>query len=73
MPKCKHQNGELLEILQAAHSYELKAGTLDNNSYMGIGDILGYEFFCVDCAKTWKFKYAPRPKWLKAVFNQLVT
>jgi hypothetical protein len=71
--KCKHLNGELYELMQAAHIRDVENGGLAEIGYNEMGDITGYEYHCKDCDK--RFKYPSGldklPKWLRKIHEQL--
>ena len=73
MKRCKHKNGYLIEYWDATHTRDVISGKLDEMGDNDEGHIIGYEYHCNDCKKTWRFRYSAiiRYKWLKEIYNQL--
>lgn len=65
--KCKHLNGYLSTIMRLVH------GTIVSNGKIiqgGDGEpiITHYEFLCVDCGETMRWKIGKEPQWV----NQMI-
>jgi len=71
--KCKHQNGTLTEYMVATHAREVSNGTMDEIGYNDIGNITGYEYYCRDCKRRFRFTASVtiKQKWLKKIHDQL--
>jgi hypothetical protein len=70
---CKHLNGVLSEIMNAAHEREVSDGKLANSGYNNIGGIVGYTYECYDCGKIFAYSSAQdiKQNWLKKIHEQL--
>jgi len=71
MKRCKHENGVLLEFIDANHAFIIENGKLEDRTYQEIGNIRGYEYQCDSCGKSWRYGTWPRLKWLQRIHNQL--
>ncbi len=68
--KCKHDNGELIEVMTATHSRIVLNGVCETIGYNEIGNITGYQFHCIDCKKWFKWSCGPKaPKWAQRYFD----
>lgn len=69
---CKHQNGRLIEFMEAAHIREVKDGIIESDGCNEVGNITHYEYKCHQCEKTWRLstlnpRITPMPKWLAKI------
>jgi hypothetical protein len=71
--RCKHQNGELVEISVATETFSLRRGKLSSDGICELEDIIRYEYTCLECKKVWKYSagLSLRLKWLHRIHNQL--
>lgn len=74
-PKCFHQNGILIERIEADHQRTVVNGELAkdhpfNNEY---GDGICYIYECKDCQMWWKWSgLKPRQKWLQELYERVM-
>lgn len=71
MTRCKHQNGVLIEVIRAQHERDVRDGTMDPRGINGPAHPAGFAYHCDDCGKRWSYSSTPRPKWLRAIHEQL--
>ncbi len=71
--RCKHLNGNLIEIMVATHERNVDNGNMEEIGYNNVGEITGYKYVCGDCGKSFRFSWggAIKQKWLKKIFEQL--
>jgi len=75
VPKCNHQNGLLMEVIEAVHQRTVENGELAkdhpfNNEY---GDGICFIYECKECKKWWKWSgLKPRQKWLQDLFERVM-
>lgn len=71
--RCLHQDGELAEIMLAAHYRLVVDGNVDGEGVNEMGDIVAYRYTCGACGKQWSAKTISsfRFKWLKKIGEQL--
>lgn len=62
MKRCKHENGELVEMMTAGHYRTVENGIMEKEGPNEMGNINGYYFDCADCGKTINDK---GQKWMK--------
>ena len=70
MTRCKHENGELIEFVIVAHTWDAIDGKLDGMN-PDVGDIQGYEYKCNDCGRHWRYECFPKQQWLQRIHNQI--
>lgn len=73
MKRCHHQNGELIELIEAAHVRDVVQNKLSQVGTNEIGNICGYEYHCRDCGKYFKYQNYNSIKlaWLRKIHEQL--
>ena len=71
--RCLHQRGLFTELSAAIHERAVIGGTMAETGHNDIGEITGYEYFCLDCNRAWKVDSISsfKPKWLKKIADQL--
>jgi len=71
--RCRHLNGEFIELWDGAHYRTVTGGIMENQGDNEEGNIIGYEYRCDNCKRTWRAKTALlfKPKWLKKIGEQL--
>ena len=71
MKRCKHQNGELFEWVEAYHTRDVIDGEVTQDGVNDLGNIQGYTYCCRDCGKAFSYQPPPRQKWLQKIHGQL--
>ena len=71
MAKCKHLNGDLIEVSDATHTRDVVNGAVAPDGYNNIQNITGYVFVCRDCGKRYEYRWRKSPKWLQRYVDAL--
>jgi hypothetical protein len=73
MTRCKHLNGELIEVWDGYHYRSVVNGVIAIDGDNEQGFPIRYIYTCKDCKKSWKATSTIgfKPKWLKAIASQL--
>lgn len=70
MARCKHLNGEMIEVVHCSHIREIRDGKVAPIGYNEDGEIESYFFHCSDCGKKFKLQRSS-PKWLKKYHRKI--
>lgn len=71
-PRCKHLNGDFVEVMTATHMRTVSNGEADKVGYNDMGNITHYEFHCSDCETNFRFSCREKaPKWMHKYFDAL--
>lgn len=75
--KCKHQDGNLSEVMLAFHTRRVDGGVVEGDGINDIGSIRYYRYTCAWCGKAWQFQTlnpdtTKMPKWFAKIAETFV-
>lgn len=71
MKRCKHENGDIVEIILIEHAKPVRNGVVNNIGYNSMGDTIGHRYECQDCGALFTISANTKQKWLLAIYSQL--